>query len=116
MLPGNLRPITYRIAMCPLGMALLHPAAETLLQYATQGCPVQTGEPWTVPRMQAAIDQGPHILAFVPEASHQLDLKVAKKVEKGQAQLVKWFEIKHNPPPQLKISLVAMVPHKFRPY
>ncbi len=32
-----------RSQMCPSGLALLHPAAELLLQYATTGCPVQTG-------------------------------------------------------------------------
>ena len=66
--------------------------------------------------MQAAIDRGPHVSALIPEAAHQLDLEVAEKEKKGQAKLVKWADIKHNPPPNLKISPVAMVPHKSRPY
>ena len=34
--------------MCPKGLALHHPAASKLLQYATGGCPVNAGAPWTL--------------------------------------------------------------------
>ena len=34
--------------MCPKGLALHHPAAAKLLQYATGGCPVNAGAPWTL--------------------------------------------------------------------
>ena len=37
--------------MCPAGLALHHPAAATLLEYATQGCPCKTGRPWTIQEM-----------------------------------------------------------------
>ena len=66
--------------------------------------------------MQAAVDRGPHASALIPAAAQQLDLKVAEKVANGQARLVRWDDIKHSPPPNLKISPVAMVPHKSRPY
>lgn len=116
-LPDDLPPPTvHRNQMCPSGLAMHHPAATTLLQYATGGCPTNTGDPWTKEQMQAAIDRGPHISALVPEAAHQLDMEVQDKVKKGQAKLVKWADIKHDPPRNLKISPVAMVPHKSRPY
>ena len=66
--------------------------------------------------MQAAIDRGPHVSALIPQAAHQLDLEVADKVKNGQARLVHWNDIRSNPPPNLKISPVAMVPHKSRPF
>jgi hypothetical protein len=51
-------------SMCPSNLALHHPAAAKLLQYATGGCPCKTGKPWTKKQMWAAIARGPHISAF----------------------------------------------------
>jgi uncharacterized protein YeeX (DUF496 family) len=64
--------------------------------------------------MQAAIDRGPHVSALVPEAMKQLQLEVNDKVRKGQAKVVLWDNIKDDPPKQLKISPIAMIPHKSR--
>ena len=114
--PKQPPPETYRNHMCPRGLALHHPAASTLVQYATFGCPVNTGDPWTREQMQAAIDRGPHVSALVAEASAQLDEEIKEKVMNGQARIVKWNDIKLDPPPQLKISPVAMVPHSSRPF
>ena len=47
-LPAPLTPLnSFRNQMCPTNLALHHPAASILLEYATQGCPVNTGQPWT---------------------------------------------------------------------
>jgi hypothetical protein len=35
-----------------------------------------------------------------------------QKVKAGQAKLVFWEDIKHNPPSQFKISPIAAIPHK----
>ena len=43
--------------VCPSVSALHHPVAELILQYATQGCPTSTGQPWTVADMEAAVIQ-----------------------------------------------------------
>ena len=109
-------PRSYRNQMCPRGLALHHPAATTLLEYATAGCPVNTGNTWTTQEMQAAIERGPHVSALLPEAMAQLDDDINEKVLNGQARLVRWNDIRLNPPPQLKISPVAMVPHNSRPF
>ena len=109
-------PIQYRNNMCPRGLALHHPAASLLKQYAVNGCPTDTGAPWTLEQIQAAIDRGPHVSALVPAAMEQLDMEVQEKVASGQARIVRWNDIRHAPPPQLKISPVAMVPHNSRPY
>ena len=102
--------------MKPSGLALHHQAAPLLTSYATLGCPTQTGQPWTVPEMQAAIDRGPHASAHAPDARIQLELEVAEKIKAGQARIVAWNDIKHAPPPELKISPIAMIPHKSRKY
>jgi hypothetical protein len=102
--------------MCPSNLALHHPAAATLLKYASGGCPANTGKPWTKEEIQAAIDRGPHVSAMDPEAMEQLQQEVHKKVKKGQARLVLWDEIKKNPPTELKISPIAMIPHKSRKF
>ena len=102
--------------MCPANLALDHPAADLLLEYATRGCPTNTGAPWSRQLMQAAIDRGPHVSALIPEAIAQLRQEVADKVASGQARVVRWDNIKDNPPRELKISPLAMVPHKSKPY
>jgi len=109
-------PTVHRNHMCPSGLALHHPAASTLLRYATRGCPVLSGKPWTREAMQAAIDRGPHISARSPEAIDQLHLEVQEKVRCGQARLVNWEDIRENPPEQLKISPISMAPHKSRKF
>jgi hypothetical protein len=102
--------------LCPSNLALHHPAAATLLKYATGGCPANTGKLWTKEEMQATIDRGPHVSALDPEAVEQLEIEVADKVKKGQAWLVLWDDIKKNPPKELKISPIAMIPHKSRKF
>jgi hypothetical protein len=66
--------------------------------------------------MQAAIDRGPHISTRSPEAIEQLHSEVREKVRCGQARLVNWEDIKDDPPPQLKISPISMMPHKSRKF
>ena len=114
--PPLAAPTTHRNKMCPRGLALHHPAAATLLEYATTGCPTMTGQPWTVQHMMAAITRGPHASALVPAAVKQMDEEIAEKVKNNQVRLVRWADIKANPPRQLKISPLAMVEHKSRPF
>ena len=102
--------------MAPSNLALYHPAADLLLQSATNGCPTRTGKPWSVEEMEAAISRGPHPSALQPEALRQLRRETLDKVNKGQARLVRWGDIKAKPPQELKISPIAMIPHKSRGY
>ena len=64
--------------------------------------------------MDAAIEVGPHISTLDSEAMEQLQLEVSEKKVKGQARVVLWDEVNDNPPMALKLSWVAMVPHKTR--
>ena len=64
----------------------------------------------------AAVRRGPHISALDPAAieAHLADAK--EKVANKQCRVVLWDELKDNPPKQLKISPLAMVPHKSRAF
>jgi len=109
-------PSPRRGQMCPSGEALNHPAAPLLSEYATKGCPVKTGSNWTLEQLEAAVEKGPHSSALIPEAIKQHTEELHIKVQKGQAKVVLWDELKQNLPPELKISPFAMVPHKSKPF
>ncbi len=102
--------------MYPRGRAVHHPAAALLTEWATYGCPTSTGTRWTLEQMEAAIARGPHKSALVPAALAHFREEVEEKVRLGQARVVEWEEIRGNPPPQLKISPVAAIPHNSKPY
>jgi len=91
-----------------------HPAFPLLFQYATQGCPVDCGPQWTSEQLNATVRQGAHPSARSPEAQACLREETLEKVQQGFARLVLWDDIKEHPPPNLKISPVAAVPHKSR--
>ncbi len=93
-------------------MALLHPAAELLKEWATYGCLTRTGQPWTQELMQAAVDQGPCCLALSDGSIAHFRAEVNEKVKSKQAKLVMWDSIKDSPPVELKISPIAAIPHK----
>jgi hypothetical protein len=105
---------TYRGLMAPSGPALHHPAAPLLLELATLGCTSEMGDTWTQELIEAAIKKGAHPSALDPKASRQLRDETLEKVNQGYARLVYWDDIKNNPPPNLKISPIAAIPHKSR--
>ena len=102
--------------MAPQGLALHHEAAGVLAEWEKMGCPTCTGRDWTLVEVQAAIDWGPHQSALEPDALRHFADKVKDKVEKGQARVVLWEDIKRNHPRQLKVSPVAAIPHKSQEY
>ena len=90
--------------MCPRNLALHHPAAAELLKYATGGCPVKSGKPWTRAEIEAAIARGNHSSAQEPEAIEFHMAQVQEKIANKQCRIVLWDDIKDNIPPQLKVS------------
>ena len=108
----------YLNEMCPKGLALHHPAAEKLLQYATRGCPVNSGAEWTLEMQEAAIARWPHASAMVPEAILiSRTRRQEKKKQEVNARLSNGRCLKkHGVPHQLKISPLAMIPHKSRAF
>ncbi len=102
--------------MAPQRSALRHEAAGLLSEWESFGCPTNNGRDWTLEEIQAAIDRGPHQSALEPEAIEHFAEEVQDKVDKGQARVVLWDEIKGSHPRQLKVSPVAAIPHKSRAY
>ena len=107
--PGN-----YRGQMCSMGLALEHPTANVLLKYAYGGCLVNLGTLWAKIMMEVAIKKYLHVLALEEDTMAQLQQEVKAKVKCGQYRVVEWDIIKHDPPKQLKILPITMIPHKSR--
>lgn len=115
-LPKDLIPATpYEKGMCPAGLATSHPAGPLLNEWATFGCPTMMGKPCSVQQMEAAIKRGPHQSTLTGAAIQHFATKISEKVVADHARVIKWDDIKHNPPGQLKISPIAAVPHKSKP-
>jgi hypothetical protein len=100
--------------MWPTSHALHHPAAPLLHEYAEKGCPVDCGPDWTRDQLLAALDYGAHPTADDPIAADCLEKETKDKIERGFARIVTWGELEPNLPKKLKLSPVAMIPHKSR--
>jgi hypothetical protein len=98
--------------MYPRNEVLNHPVGPHLLQYALDGCPVDCGDDWTLEQLEAAIRNGAHASANVPEASEACKKEALERVKEGLCRLVNWDDIKNNFPKNLKVSPLAAVPHK----
>jgi len=84
-----------------------HLAYATLFCYATKGCPVNCGEPWLHEHLEAVIQCGQHISAKSPEAVACLCQEAFEKVEQGEAEIIRWDDIKDALHKNLKISPLA---------
>ena len=84
--------------MRPKNEILRHPAGEELLKYATEGCPVDCGKDWTIDQLEAAIKTGPCTSAKKPGAAKACRKEALERVKEGTCRLVKWEDIKNNPP------------------
>ena len=93
-----------------------HVATDLLHEYATQGCPADCGPNWTREKILLLLKKGPHQSSKQREAVLQLRKETIDKITNGFARTVKWGDIKDDIPPQLKISPVAMIPHKSKKY
>eukprot|EP00978_Attheya_sp_CCMP212_P021268 scaffold61955_cov34-Attheya_sp.AAC.1 len=102
--------------MWPTGPACQHPAFPLLQEYATRGCPVDCGAPWTRQQIEAALERGPHKLATEPAASADLWKEAVDKSGQGFARIVPWKTIKDDLPVALKLSPIAMIPHNSRKF
>ena len=102
--------------MWPRNHALQHNATPLLNSYAQSGCPVDCGPNWSKEHLTLLLLRGPHISAKEKIAAKQLQLETNEKIKHGYARIVKWGAIKNNIPPKLKISPIAMIPHKTRQF
>ena len=87
-----------------------------LREYAAQGCPVQTGEDCTAEQLQTAVDKGPHSSALEDDAIAQIQVETREKEAQGFVKIHRWEDLKKNLPRALKLSPLAIIPHKSRKY
>ena len=116
LLPKHKRPLEYHSRMCPAGIATLYPAGELLVEWSQLRRPTKTGRPWSKEEMWEAVARGPHQSSLSPDALVHFAAENANTVKVGQATLVLWDNIKDAPPPQLKISPNAAIPHKSKAF
>ena len=92
-----------------------HPMADILLSYAESGCTVECGPDWTEKHTSEAIKQGPHASAKDLEAA-KYSWGARGKEAQGYCTIHDWNTLKPviPPPPQLKLSHIAAIPHKSR--
>ena len=82
------------------------------MDFATNGCNAAIDMQWTMDMIESTTVCRAHPSALQPEPAAQLRAETLEKVAQGYAHLVTWDSIKHNPPPTLKISPIAAIPHK----
>ena len=102
--------------MIPSGEALVHPSASRLVEYAMDGCPADCGKDWELSHIREAVRKGAHVSALYPVARKVLREETMEKVKEGFAKIVKFGDLLRDMPKKLKISPVAMIPHKSRQY
>jgi hypothetical protein len=102
--------------MFPRTYSEFHNATPLLAAYAIEGCPAQCGEDWSLEKILLLLRRGPHRSSMRKSAIRQLRKETTEKIENGYARTVKWGDIKNNIPKKLKISPVAMIPHKSKQY
>ena len=105
----------HRGGMCPSNLALHHPAGALLEEYATEGCPADTGLDWSAKEVAAAVEFGYHKMEA--SAIDQFRREALEKQERGLVEILDWDGpngLKHNPPKNMKTSPLSAVVHKSR--
>jgi hypothetical protein len=102
--------------MWPQTYAELHQATPLLNSYAETGCPTDCGPNWSIDKIITLMKRGPHRSSKKKDAIRQLRKETEEKIKNKYARVIKWGDIKDNVPEKLKISPVAMIPHKSKKY
>ena len=67
-------------------------------------------------KIAVAVERAPHVKALDVDAVQHAWSEKEQKQKKGYCTIMKWKDIKDKHPPQLKISPIAAMPHKYRPF
>ena len=102
--------------MNPQTNAMNHPATDLLQHYADNGCPVDCGKDWSREHIETLLQKGPHKSSTSQEAVDAFNTELKEKIRNGYSKVVRYGDIKKNLPKKLKISPVAMIPHKSRSF
>ena len=94
----------------PLAL-LLHPFAD-ILDGWMKGAPVDCGQPWSMEAIMVVVTWGAHLSTMTVEAIHLIHKDIDCQVQAGFRCIVDWAELQQQPPPNLKVSLVVVVPQE----
>jgi hypothetical protein len=83
---------------------------------ATRGCPTNLGPNWSPQQLQDYFNYGAHWSATSPEAAAFIHAEAIERENSGLCRIVRWKDIKNDPPPNLKLSPAAAVPHKSKTF
>ena len=72
----------------PVGIS--HAALPLLLDFATNGCPVDCGPDWSKQRILLTMKRGAHKSTYDNKALVQLRAETKDKVAQGYARVVRW--------------------------
>ena len=93
-----------------------HPARDLLNSYVDHGCPVDCGPNWSKDQLEEALKYGAHPSAQQKEALKCLIQEACDKEKEDFIKIITWGSIKNNIPKKLKLSPIAMIPHKCRKF
>ena len=102
--------------MCLSGLAVHHPAYETLEKYTTGGCPVKNGQNFTKEEIHATLMRGPNDSDLIEEEIYHFAAEAKEKMAQNQARLVCYESFKGNLPTNMKVSPIAEIPHKSKAF
>ena len=77
---------------------------------------MDVGRDWTLAELEAAVAKGPHVSALAADAIDQIQVEAREKETQGFPTIYAWEDLKKDLPAALKLSTLAMIPHKSRKY
>ncbi len=98
--------------MQPQPLAEVHLFALALWKWQ-QGIPVDWGLDWDRSVIEAAVERGPHPSTRTPKLIALFAKDISYQIKAGFFRIFPWEELKRCLPANLKISPVAVVPHKW---
>jgi hypothetical protein len=84
-------------------LLVLHPFVAHLKDWE-QGVPVDCGAPWSMEAIEIAVARGAHPAARTPNAIELVHKDVEYQVKAVFLEVMLWDDIKHNLPPNFKVS------------
>ena len=100
-LPNYHSELPYVRLLRPCNQALFHPAAAGFLSYATNECPVNCANNWTIHQIQAAIDRGAHLSAQHPIAAKTCRQEALARTAERGCWIIPWKSLCMNPHRQI---------------
>ena len=100
--------------MLPTGTALRLEDLPTLSRWSLEGCEVDCGAPWPEEALAAAVERGPQKGVLSEEMIQLVHDNVKYQVKAGFADIYLWDDLKGDPPSNLKISPVTVIPQPDR--